>query len=193
LFTGPLEQAGLSYFVTGSVASLIYGEPRMTHDVDLVLTLTDTEAANLLQAFPEEAFYVPPLEVVRIELRRPVHGHFNLIHHESGFKADVYLAGRDPLHAWAMGRRRRASGVSAAPEWPGKFSEYEPGFWVAPPEYVILRKLAWYREGGSAKHLRDIRGMLAVVGSDLDMAELGRWIGVLGLEAEWRQLSFREP
>ena len=96
----------------------------MTHDVDLVLALTDTHAAAIIRAFPEADFYVPPIEVVRIELRRSTHGHFNLIHHDTGFKADIYLAGRDPLHAWATARRKRAGNDDDA-------------FWVAPPEYVI--------------------------------------------------------
>ncbi len=176
LFTGPLEEAGLEYFVTGSVASLLYGEPRMTHDVDLVLELTDLDVAPLLRVFPEEAFYVPPSEVIRIELRRPSHGHFNLIHHDTGFKADVYLAGRDPLHGFAMAHRKRAASAGG-------------GFWVAPAEYVILRKLAWYREGGSEKHLRDIRSMLSVSGDALDRAVLQRWLETLGLEAEWQAVS----
>jgi hypothetical protein len=176
IFTVPIEAAGLDYFVTGSVASLVYGEPRMTHDVDLVLELQDLDVPRLLNAFPEEAFYVPPSDVIRIELRRTIHGHFNLIHHETGFKADVYLAGRDPLHGWAMASRRRAGSGAGQ-------------FWVAPAEYVILRKLAWYREGGSQKHLRDIRSMLAVTGPALDLAVLERWLGTLGLEAEWQAVN----
>lgn len=35
--------------------------------------------------------------------------------------------------------------------------EGEP-IWLAPIEYVILRKLKVFREGGSDKHLRDIAG-----------------------------------
>ncbi len=176
IFTSRLEAVGLTYFVTGSVASLVYGEPRMTHDVDLVLTLADADARALVAAFPEADFYVPPLEVVRLELRRPTHGHFNLIHQATGFKADVYLAGHDPLHAWAMARRQRSG--------PG-----EGAFWLAPPEYVILRKLAWHREGGSEKHLRDLRGLVAVTGPDLDLPELHRWLARLGLEEAWPLVS----
>jgi hypothetical protein len=44
---------------------------------------------------------------------------------------------------------------------------------IAPPEYVILRKLEYFREGGSDKHLRDIRAMLAVSGDQLDRPALG--------------------
>ena len=57
--------------------------------------------------------------------------------------------------------------------------------WFAPPEYVILWKLEFYREGGGDKHIRDIRGILAVSGADLDMAFLGNAIPSLGITEEW--------
>ena len=39
LFVAPLESAGITYMITGSVASSIYGEPRNTFDIDLVVLL----------------------------------------------------------------------------------------------------------------------------------------------------------
>ena len=39
IFLDPLESKGFEYFVTGSVASIFYGDPRLTHDIDLVLHL----------------------------------------------------------------------------------------------------------------------------------------------------------
>ena len=150
LFTRPLEDAGLEYFVTGSVAAIAYGEPRMTRDLDLVLELPWRRVDVLTAAFPPDKFYCPPEEVMVEEARRDSRGHINLIHHATGFKADLYLRGQDPLHAWAMARRRRLS----LPE--GRL-------WVAPPEYVIVRKLEFYREGRSEKHLRDIRAMADMV------------------------------
>lgn len=180
VYIQPLERLGLPYFVTGSVASMVYGEPRMTHDVDLVVALADGQVADLLRAFPEESFYHPPADVIRVELRRAAHGHFNLIAHDTGFKADVYLAGRDPLHQWALPLRRRVG-------------EGEGAFWVAPPEYVILRKLEYFREGGSAKHLRDIAAMMLLTGAELDDAALQGWIARLGLEAEWAQVVEAAP
>jgi hypothetical protein len=58
---------------------------------------------------------------------------------------------------------------------------------VAPPEYVIVRKLEYFREGGSEKHLRDIRSMLAVSGEQLDRFELNEWIIRRGVECEWQK------
>jgi hypothetical protein len=59
---------------------------------------------------------------------------------------------------------------------------------IAPPEYVIVRKLEYFREGRSEKHLRDIRAMLAVSGEQLDRATLNEWIQRQGLESEWKQV-----
>ena len=57
--------------------------------------------------------------------------------------------------------------------------------WLAPPEYVIIRKLEFYREGGSEKHLRDIRGMLAVTDVETDFLE--EEIEKRGLNEVWKE------
>lgn len=146
LFTRPLEDAGLVYMVTGSVAGIVYGEPRMTHDVGIVLSLARDQVDEVRRCFPDDDFYTPPAEVIAVERARASRGHFNVIHHDSGFKADMYLVG-DALHRWAMPRRVRVA-----------LDDGEIA--VAPPEYVIARKLEYFREGRSDKHLSAIRGIL---------------------------------
>ena len=59
-FLEPLERLGLPYCVTGSVAASVYGEPRLTADIDVVLLLKTGDLARLLTAFPEAEYYVPP-------------------------------------------------------------------------------------------------------------------------------------
>jgi hypothetical protein len=108
----------------------------------------------------------------RAEIARGTRGSFNLIHHATQFKADVYLAGDDPLHAWALEHRRRIDLGDAQ-------------IWIAPPEYVVLRKLEFLRESGQDKHLRDIRFMLAV--TPVELAFVGREVSRLGVEEEWRR------
>lgn len=170
-FLEPLERLGIPYCITGSVAASVYGEPRLTADIDLVVLLKPDDIAVLRRAFPEQAFYVPPDETLRDQIERP-RGMFNLIHHASQFKADIYVGGSDPLHAWALTHRRRIDLGGG-------------GAWVAPPEYVVLRKLEYLREGGSDKHVRDIRFVLAATAVDRDL--LDREIERLGLHAEWRR------
>lgn len=176
LFVRPLNQLGIRYIVGGSVAAIFYGEPRTTNDVDLIVFLNDRDTPKLTAAFAPPDFYVPPMESILAELRRERGGHFNLIHNETSFKADIYLAGRDELNAWGFRFKR-----------PVQF-EGET-LMLAPPEYIIARKLEYYREGGSEKHLRDIRSLISVSGSTLDRAALNDWITKLGLEAEWRLVS----
>lgn len=102
LFIRRLNGLGIRYMVTGSVASIAYGEARLTHDVDIVVEIGREDVGRLAAAFPESDFYLPPSEVIRIEVTRAQRGHFNIIHHETGFKADVYPCGRDRLSAWGV-------------------------------------------------------------------------------------------
>lgn len=176
LFAQPLNQSGIRYLVSDSVAAMLYGEPRVTHDIDFVVFLRSEDASRLAAIFPPPQFYVPPATVIAEEMARERRGHFNVIHADSGLKADFYTAGRDELHAWAFHHARH-------------YVISQNSITLAPPEYVIVRKLEYYREGGSEKHLRDIRAMLAISGDLLDHPALLDWITRLGLETEWRRLT----
>jgi len=177
LFVQRLEATAAPYMVTGATAAIFYGQPRVTNDLDVVLSLDDAGRASLLRAFPESEFYVPPESVIRAEQARSQRGHFNLIHLESGYKADIYLAGADPLHAWALPLRRRH-------RWAAEL-------WVAlaPPEYVVLRKLEFYREGGSTKHVSDINAIRDVTG--LDETTMLPWLERMGLTTLWHEVVSR--
>ena len=143
-----LEQVGIDYCIVGGLASIAYGRPRLTLDADLVVGLEPLEVGRLIAAFPEDEFYLPPAEVLQTELQRDARGHFNIIHQHSALRADCYLPGRSELALWELVHRQRmplGSGES----------------WFAPPESVIIHKLVFHREGGSDKHLDDIRGMLS--------------------------------
>jgi hypothetical protein len=158
IFAPPLNQLGVRWMAVGSIASSAYGEYRVTNDIDVIIMLQRADAAAVAAAFPLEDFYCPPIDVIKIEASRTRRGHFNLIHHATGFKADVYLASNEPFQLWAWAHRRELeiAGTTA---------------WIAPPEYVIVGKLEFFREGGSEKHLRDIRSMLAVTDVDRVLVE----------------------
>lgn len=177
VFIVPLERAGIEYMVTGSVAAIIYGRPRLTNDVDVILHLQRIDADRLPEIFPTDEYYCPPPEVIRVENARRQRGRFNLIHHDTGFKADCYPLGDDPLHHWGMDNRRR---MKAPPL---------PELWIAPPEYVILRKLEFYREGRAGKHLDDIRAMLEESPDAIDRGLLERKVAQLRLETEWEMVK----
>ncbi len=133
VFTDRLNRLGARHMVTGAVASIAYGEPRLTHDVDIVIEISREQCARFRELFPEAEFYCPPVEVLLIEASRPQRGHFNLIHHDTGLKADIYPCGQDRLSAWGLDHARKL--IVDASE-----------VWIAPIEYVIARKLEHYSD-----------------------------------------------
>ncbi|MBK9033983.1 MAG: hypothetical protein IPL61_22400 [Myxococcales bacterium] len=173
-FVARLNGLGVVYMVTGSTAGTIYGEPRLTHDVDLVVILPPRDVAAFAAAFPDDEFYCPPEDVLAIEARRGTRGHCNIIHHDTGFKADIYFAS-DDLHRWALAHRRTLDldGLVVP---------------LAPIEYVLVRKAEYFREGRSAKHVRDIRSMLELSADVVDRAVLDQWLDRLGLQATWAEI-----
>ena len=178
VFLDRFNQSGVEYMVTGSVASTIYGEPRLTQDIDLVMRLKPADGRLLNAAFPTDAFYAPPVEVLEEEGRRPSGGHFNLLHLETGLRADCYLAGESALNRWGLEHRR---GTVVA----GRT------IWIAPPEYVIVFKLEFHRQGGSEKHLDDIARMLRVSGDRINESEIATWVRRMKLGGEWDRVQER--
>jgi len=168
----PLNATGIPYMVSGGLAAIMYGEPRLTNDVDVVVALGAGDAERFAECFRSPDLYVPPTEVIREESARPAWGHFNVLHVPTALRADVYLLGDDPLGIWGMARRQS---VTVA----------DDVIWVAPIEYVILKKLIYYRDGGSERHLRDIAAMIRLSGEIRDDAALQSWLVRLGLEDEW--------
>jgi hypothetical protein len=175
-FAHPLNELAIPYMATGAVAAIVYGEPRLTLDLDLVLALSAGNVAGFAAAFPADEFYVPPVETIAREAQRPEHGHFNLLHLSSGLRADIYLASNDPLDTWGLAHRRHES-VGSEPVW------------MAPAEYVIVRKLEYFRQGGSTKHVSDIQAMLRIRPDLVDLPTLARFVRERGLEREWERVG----
>lgn len=172
-FLDPLERAGIAYAIVGSVASSVYGEPRATNDVDVLIQLARNDADKLAAAFSGERFYVPPPEVIEIELSRSHGGHINVIALETMTKADFYPLSHGEAEWFAQRRAIEVAGRK---------------LWFATPEAVIVHKLRFHREGGSEKHLRDIRSMLAVSGEQIDRARIEDAVAKLGLAEQWRKV-----
>lgn len=146
-----LETLGIEYFLTGSVASSSYGKPRFTNDFDIVVRLSPGTALQLARAFPDDTFYVSA-EAAQDAASRG--GQFNVIDFTSGFKIDFMVAADDPFNESRFARASARAIMSGPP------------MRMASPEDVILRKLQYYQEGGSERHLRDIRDIMSVRGDD---------------------------
>jgi hypothetical protein len=185
LICSQIESLGLEYYIVGSTASIFFGEPRLTQDVDIVVELPSWKVRDLVSLFPEPDFYVSEIaarEAVNIG------GMFNVIHVPSGYKADLVVFQGEPFDECQLSRKRSVS-ISG-----------EQKAWMASPEDVILKKLEYYRQGQSDKHLRDITGMIRVLGwsveplsgePGLDRGYIEQWAARLGVTDEWRAILLK--
>ncbi len=171
-----LEGVGIDYMISGSQASIYYGEPRLTIDIDVVADINPGHVGPLLERFPSPDFYLSEHAVREALARR---GQFNIIHSTSGVKIDVVLPKNTAYDGVEFSRRRRQ------PLLPGRDAYF------ARPEDVILYKMIYFREGGAERHLRDIAGMLRISGPDIDTAYIDGWARELGLTEIWEAVRRR--
>ena len=166
-----LESLGIRYAVGGSVASGMYGEPRSTHDVDLILDLRLEHVSPLVGAMTE-SFFIPETAVREALARR---SSFQAVHRKLFVKVDLFVCGEGVLDQEQIERRVKRPVAEDDPRQ----------IFVTSPELILLRKLDWFRmtDETSERQWRDVLGVLKVSGSNLDVAYLRRTAGSLGLGA----------
>jgi hypothetical protein len=171
-----LESLGIPYFITGSVATIFFGEPRFTNDIDIVAALSPHLVDEFCAAFPPSDFYVSN-EAARAAVASGTQ--FNIINPESGLKIDVITPADSSFRREEFGRvvRRRADAELG----------FDANF--ASPENVVLMKMQYFQEGGSEKHLRDIAGVLKLARQPIDREYIARWANVMGLTDIWQSIQ----
>jgi len=99
-----LERLAIPYFVTGSVVTIFYGEPRFTNDIDIVVDLPSEMVEELCWQFPEDEFYVSAEAA-----HRAVHSQsmFNIIQPRTGLKVDVIVPPPSEYSRSRFARARR--------------------------------------------------------------------------------------
>jgi hypothetical protein len=174
-----LETAGIEYMVTGSVVSSLQGEPRSTHDADVVVDLAVPQAELLLAAFSPPAYYLSE-QSVREAIQRGAM--FNLLSMSDGDKVDFWLLKSEPFDRSRFSRRLVADihGVQ---------------FKVSTPEDTILAKLDWAaKSGGSEKQFNDALRVYELQYPTLDQKYLQTWAHQLNVVPLWERLkSTAEP
>lgn len=163
-----LEELGVPYHIGGSVASSLYGLPRLTIDVDLVADLRLGHVRPLVKRL-QTTYYIDE-DMVRDAINR--HSSFNIIHQDSILKVDVFIP-KSRLFDQEELRRVQQEVLL----------EGTRPFNVASPEGTILNKLEWYKMGGevSDRQWNDILGVLKVQGTNLDMVYLQHWAANLNV------------
>jgi hypothetical protein len=175
-----LTDLDIPYMVTGSVVSSIQGDPRATHDIDVVVLLDKQAVSKLIAAIPKDQFYLNENSVLEAVERQHM---FNLLEGATGNKVDFWLLIDEPFDRSRFERRQNTAALGLT------------NFYVTSPEDTILSKLRWAKlAGGSEKQLTDAIRVFEMQFDRLDISYLKKWVTYLLLEKEWQQLVERaEP
>lgn len=169
-----LEAEEIDYMITGSVVSSLQGEPRATHDIDIVIQIHASSIPGLLEAFQPPRFY---LSANSIKEAIEYQSMFNLLDTTEGDKIDFWILTQEPFD---VSRFRR------------KLEENALGFSmkVSSPEDTILAKLRWAKlSGGSEKQFTDALRVYEVQHGKLDLGYLERWVTKLEIGDAWSDLK----
>jgi hypothetical protein len=168
-----LDRLAIPYMLTGSVASSLQGEPRSSHDIDLVVDLSAQQINSVLAAFPAPRFFLSRASVLEAVRNRRM---FNLLDQETGDKVDFW-----PITDSAFDVSRFSRRVSVPYE--------DVMVTLSSPEDTIIAKLRWAKlSGGSERQLRDAIRVYELQSARLDGNYLERWVRELQVEELWRQL-----
>src|SRR5580658_1335185 len=166
-----LNRSGVTYYLTGSMASNYWGIPRTTHDLDFVVQLPMSAVPRILQEFSGD-FYIE--EAAVRAAHQPPH-QFNAIDTRSALKVDFWLPKPEPFDQEMFRRRMRVTLFGEAA-------------WIATAEDVILHKLLWHRISPSDRQLGDAAGVVAVQSDGLDKNYLRQWALELNLASDLERL-----
>lgn len=162
---GALEQRGIDYMLSGSVALNAYSIPRYTRDIDIVIELRPENFPQFAQLFAERACYFHH-ESAKEEISRG--GMFNVIDWESGMKIDFIVRKNDDFQRVEFGRRQRKRILP------------DVICWVISPEDLIIAKLLWIQQLFSQQQIDDIRNVIHDC-PKLDKVYVNDWIKRLEL------------
>lgn len=170
---GILDELQIPYLVTGGLAVLVWGRPRFTADIDIVIE-TQAEAREKIY---QKLLTVGKGYIDEEEIKKAIEaqGEFNFIDGESGIKVDFWISKDDDFDASRLKRR-------VAREVLGR------KIYFTSPEDLILIKLVWYKESGSSRHLEDIESVVKISGEKLDHLYIEKWVEKLGLGKYWSEV-----
>lgn len=168
-----LESLGIDFMLTGSMVSSAQGEPRMTHDIDIMVRLEAKTARQLVEAFDAAGFYVSDAAAQDAVRRSAM---FNVLQTSTGQKIDFYVLPNDEYEQTRFARRIMLDVAG----------EHVPATSV---EDTILSKLRWAKlSGHSERQLGDAARVYELHAAQLDRPYLEHWITRLELQELWQRL-----
>lgn len=159
-----LRQAGLQFWVGGSVASSIWGDPRQTNDIDLAVVRSSINEVSLRSQLPPN-YYIGPNEIEDALKDHSEYPSFQILNMEEAFKFDVFVVAEDDYVLAESSRVREMEILE---------DRYAP---LASPEDIILHKIRWFVSGGkvSDRQWNDIVKVIEIQLGKLDNSYLAKW------------------
>lgn len=156
-----LNQLEIPYIITGGLSVLVWGRPRFTADIDIVVELEDKQIENLAEALRKLGSYrYINSETIRESLAAL--GEFNFFDGNSGIKVDFWASKGDAFSISGFKRKIKRKIL-------GK------DIYFISPEDLILSKLRWYKITPSSRQLEDVESIFKISKDLLDISYLTRW------------------
>jgi len=168
-FVERVDGLGIEYMVTGSYAMAVFGEIRMTRDIDVVVQISDADVKPLYESFKDE-YYISDLSIRNALYYRSM---FNIVSNSYGGKLDLIIKKNSDFANSSFERRIKVSvdGID---------------FGTATKEDLIISKHNWAKETMSELQIRDIASLTA---SEYDSEYVNHWIERLNLHEIWAAVA----
>ncbi|HOV15213.1 MAG TPA: hypothetical protein PK771_13070 [Spirochaetota bacterium] len=173
-----LNKYKIDYMLTGSIVSSIQGEPRSTHDIDIIVHINSTKDIKLiLNDYKSPDFY---LDAESIDESIKSQSMFNLIDTNNGEKADFWILTNSDFDKSRFERKILQ-----------KIENF--GLYISTPEDTILAKLLWSKNsGGSKKQFIDALRIYEVQKDILDINYIELWAKKLDVTEVWQEIMKKE-
>src|SRR3989338_866609 len=167
IVTAFLNENKIPYMVVGAISVSYYGNPRSTHDVDLIVVLNEEAIKKFTDFLTKNDFYVDA-DDIRAALKEK--SHFSVLDNQSNYRLDVKWIYSE-LDSETFARRR-------------EINAYGQKMWINSPEDTIIFKLKF----GSEQDFIDAEKVFIQQKDNLDRAYLERKVKELKLEMEYKKL-----
>lgn len=156
-----LESLRIPYAVTGGFAVTVWGKPRYTADIDIVVELLEKN----IKPLAKELLAIDKNVYADEEMMKDAliyKGEFNFIHPDTGFKVDFFVQDNNFYNKLKI-KRAILRNI------------YGQKIFFVSPEDLILSKLLWSEESYSQKQSEDIKSVLRNTKIKLDLKYIKKW------------------